>query len=76
MPAGMHPEGGAVMFRSSRGLSGLGALVAVAVVLASYVATAGLMWKAYNDGATATSPTHDCQCEVVCAERATPYVKC
>lgn len=54
------------MFRNARrGSTGLGALIAVAVVIAGYLGTAGLMWKSYRDaGATDTVQ----RCEVACAQ--------
>ena len=56
------------MFRNARrGSSGLGALVAVAVIIAGYLGTAGLMWKSYRDGGTADTVQVE-RCELACAD--------
>ena len=52
------------MFSSHRrGSAGLGAIVAVGVVLGGWLAGTALMVKAYRDGGAADV---DRQCEVVC----------
>ena len=58
------------MFRNTRGSSGIGALVAVAVIIASYLTTAGLMWKSYRDGGATEADA--ARCELVCAHAGQP----
>ncbi len=56
-----------------RGAVGLGGIVAVALVLAAYLGTAGAMWKAYSDGGASQVGAE--QCAVVCAKQAAPSPK-
>lgn len=56
-----------------RGAVGLGGIVAVALVLAAYLGTAGVMWKAYTDGgAYQVGAEH---CALLCAKQAAPAPK-
>lgn len=53
------------MFTNTRNNPGLGGLLAVALVIAAYVAGAGLAVKTYVEAGGA--PTTAEQCQVVCA---------
>jgi hypothetical protein len=55
------------MFAATKNQKGGFLLIGFCVVMAAWLATAGVMFKAFSDGGLSVS-----QCQVVCAERPVP----
>lgn len=62
------------MFANQRGSSGLGGIVAVALLIAMYLGSAGVMFKAYREGG-ASNHVNAPDCQLVCRPAAEPVVK-
>lgn len=52
------------MFTNQRGSAGLGSIIGVAALVALYLASAGVLWKAYREGGTSVTSG----CQVACSQ--------